>query len=69
MTTLEAAKKLEEQLHCGPGGEDEGVFIIKTEGDEIVVDVNFIYRLKEVPQEIEGFRVITGKGRGRVSCW
>lgn len=66
MTILEAVQKLQTQLD---GTEDHGIFNVRAEGDEIVVDVNYVYRVKDVPQEFEGFRVITGKGRGRISCW
>lgn len=47
---------------------DEDVFIIKHDGKTITVDVNFIYRVKEV-QDLggvwEGFPISTR----RRSCW
>lgn len=66
MSIDEAVVKL--QAHLG----DPEVFHVRADGSDIVVDVNFIYRLKEVTAlggVWEGYPVITGKGRGRVSCW
>jgi len=68
MTLDEAVTKLQEHLD-GANKEDLGVFNVRHDGKEIIVDVNFIYRVDDVPKEFEGFPVITGKGRGRVSCW
>jgi|GEM_PF-5103827 hypothetical protein len=45
------------------------VFVIRHDGKDIIVDVNFVYRVNDVPKEWEGYQVITGKGRGRISCW
>jgi hypothetical protein len=66
MTIDEAVKKLQENLD---GSEDHGIFNVRHDGKEIVVDVNFVYRVNDVPKEFEGFKVVTGQGRGRVSCW
>lgn len=66
MNIDEAVKKLQEQLD---GTEDQGVFNVRHDGKDIVVDVNFIYRVNGVPKEFAGFKVVTGQGRGRVSCW
>lgn len=44
---------------------DPEVFIIRHDGKVITVDVNFIYRVSEVPSEWEGYPVTTG----RRSCW
>ena len=58
----EAVEKLE--THLG----DKEVFHVRHDGKEIIVSVEFIYRLKEI-QNLngvwEGFPVTTG----RVSCW
>lgn len=55
----EAVVKLAE--HLG----DPDVFIIRHDGKTITVDVNFIYRVTDVPHEWEGYPVSTG----RKSCW
>ncbi len=62
MSIEEAVVKLEK--HLG----DPEIFIIRHDGKTIRVDVNFIYRVKDV-QDLngvwEGFPVETG----RRSCW
>lgn len=71
MSIDEAVVSLAKHLKCDSGMEDEGVFIVRHDGKDIIVDVTFIYRLKEVTDFYlwEGYPVVTGKGRGRVSCW
>lgn len=62
MTIDEAVTKLAE--HLG----DPEVFNIRHNGSVIIVDVNFIYRVKDVTDlggTWEGFPVSTG----RRSCW
>lgn len=62
MSIDEAVVKLAE--HLG----DPEVFIIRHDGTTIFVDVNFIYRVKEVEAlkgQFEGYPVSTG----RRSCW
>jgi hypothetical protein len=68
----EAVVSLTKRLNCAAGMEDEGVFCVRHDGKDIIVDVNFIYRLKDVTDlggSWEGYHVVTGQGRGRVSCW
>jgi len=62
MTIVEAVASLEKQLG------DPEVFIIRHDGKTITVDVNFIYRVKEVTDlggVWEGYPISTG----RRSCW
>ncbi len=52
------------QQHLG----EPDVFVVRHNGKEIVVDVNFIYRIEDVQAlngQWEGFRVCIG----RRSCW
>ena len=66
LTIDEAVKQLQAKLD---GTEDAGVFNVRHDGKDIIVDVNFVYRTNEVPKDFEGFKVVTGQGRGRISCW
>ena len=59
MSIDEAVVSLEKKLG------DSEVFNVRHDGNTIIVNVNFIYRVNEVPDEWEGFRVVTG----RRSCW
>jgi hypothetical protein len=62
MSIDEAVESLKRKL------DDDEVFIIQHNGSEITVDVNFIYRVKEVTAlggQWEGFPLSTG----RRSCW
>jgi hypothetical protein len=45
--------------------DEPDVFNVRHQGGVIIVDVNFIYRVDEVPSEWEGYQVTTG----RRSCW
>ena len=64
MSIDDAVTKLQEYLPHEPD-----VFQVRHDGERIIVDVFFVYRVNDVPKEFEGFPVITGQGLGRVSCW
>lgn len=66
MTIDEAVASLKSHLA------DDEVFHVRHDGKQILVDVLFIYRLKEVMDDgnfWNGFPLICGVGKTRISNW
>ena len=72
MTIDQAVESLKTKLNAGPGQEDEEVFIVRHDGTSLLVDVNFIYRVEDVKKlgdTWEGYPLVCGGGKSRISCW
>jgi hypothetical protein len=72
MTIEEAVESLKAKLNTNQGQEDEGIFIVRHDGTSILVDVEYIYRVEDVKKlgdTWEGFPLICGGGKTRISCW
>lgn len=67
MTIQEANESLQKHLN-GPNNEDEGVFQVYNDGTNLLVNVEYIYRLDDVNNlgQWEGYPVKVGR---KVSCW